>query len=127
MAINLFGDPDYRESLNLDISKYDQLEKGDGKHFVVAWIGDQGIETEFVCEWPEDDDKAPCYDPGVGDGCRVKYTWDNIGHDLMEKNEDESQLLKVKFPVGYRTEGHGDDFEDYIFSVRPNPESGVES
>lgn len=99
--------------------RWNLLAEGDGKHFVVAFVGDQCMETEFVCEWDEKDESAPCYDKNVG--CLVKYSWDNIGTDLMERNEDESQLLKVRLPVGYRCSGSGEDFEDYIYSVRPIP------
>lgn len=116
----LFGDPDYQQRLNEAVRKGDALYEGDGKHFIVAWIGDSGMETNLVCEWPEDDRSAPCY---ANDeiGCKIKYSWENIGTDMLERQEDAAKLLKVKFPIGYRTEGHGEDFEDWIFSVRPKP------
>lgn len=123
---SLFGDPDYVQRLESDARNENSLAAGDGKHFVVAWIGDQGMETDLACEWDPKDDKAPCYDPGLGPGCKIKYSWDNIGSDMMEKSP-ERDLLKVKFPIGYRTEGHNDDFEDWVYSVRPTVDAELDA
>lgn len=120
----LMGDPDYVHKLEAQAKRENSLVEGDGKHFVVAFISDSGFETQFVCEWDPTDDEAPCYDPGLGDECKIKYSWDNVGTDMMEKNPDESQLLKVRFPVGYRVEGYGEDREDWVYSVRPQVPEG---
>lgn len=113
---NLFGDPDYQQRFGIETKNRKLLAEGDGKHFIVAWIGDQDMETQFVCEWDEEDESAPCH--LEGGGCLIKNSYDSIGDDMMEAVE-EPQLLKVRLPIGYRTEGHGEDFEDYIYSVRP--------
>jgi hypothetical protein len=122
-GINLFGDPDYQQRLKEESHKMRLLAEGDGKHFIVAWIGDQDMETQFVCEWDEWDENAPCHQEGGG--CCIKNSYDSIGDDMMEAVE-EPQLLKVRLPIGYRTEGSGEDFEDYIYSVRPDGSPRVE-
>ena len=119
---SLFGDPDYVQRMETEAKNENMLAAGDGKHFVVAWIGDQGFEHKFVCEW-NNAPEAPCR-PKDGEGCFIEASYDSIGQDMFETNEDESQLLKVRFPVGYRHEGYGEDFEDYLYSVRPKVPEG---
>jgi len=116
-GFDLFGSDEHLASLEKAAKREEPFRAGKTHRFTLAFSSGDAPVLQIEC-LERADPERPCSildhaRQPVKDSCVVQQAWDYAGWDAVNI-EGGSATLDLNMPVGYESEGHGEDFEDWI-------------